>query len=343
MKELARFPLLVTAVNDSVLRLMDKNRDPTRQMVSDLINIELAYINTSHPDFIGADQAVQAASERVERARTDPNYGKPRRPEPQPKRLSRTETDRQSEEKKRKEEAQEEARMEGGAKVKCFMCGKMIDNDPAAVNKHVDECLKRQEQAEKEKKAREEAQKRNTGWWPFGGSKGGNSDKKQDSEKPEKQEKPELPPKPKKEEKSAEQSQQGKKKVPPPPPQHPKTSASSGIEEKYGKIAMTGRNEPLFNIELIKVMLESYYGIVRKNIKDTVPKTIMSFLIVQTAEMLSNHLIEELFNEENCEALLKESEETVSKRNIAKRNLEILENANRIINEVRDSARETNF
>ncbi len=40
--------------------------DPTKTMISSLIEIELAYINTSHPDFIGGSKAVAALMERMQ-------------------------------------------------------------------------------------------------------------------------------------------------------------------------------------------------------------------------------------------------------------------------------------
>jgi hypothetical protein len=35
--------------------LLQECRAPTKNMISNLINIELAFINTAHPDFIGAN------------------------------------------------------------------------------------------------------------------------------------------------------------------------------------------------------------------------------------------------------------------------------------------------
>lgn len=35
--------------------LLHECRAPTRAMISNLINIELAFINTAHPDFVGAN------------------------------------------------------------------------------------------------------------------------------------------------------------------------------------------------------------------------------------------------------------------------------------------------
>lgn len=51
--EITRFPDLRDRVVDVVNHMLRKCVGPTQSMISNLINIELAYINTSHPDFIG--------------------------------------------------------------------------------------------------------------------------------------------------------------------------------------------------------------------------------------------------------------------------------------------------
>ena len=56
MTELTRFPELREKVVDTVNGMLRKCVGPTQSMISNLINIELAYINTSHPDFIGKDK-----------------------------------------------------------------------------------------------------------------------------------------------------------------------------------------------------------------------------------------------------------------------------------------------
>eukprot|EP01083_Nonionella_stella_P190921 706989_1 len=56
--DIARFTLLRDKIVDTVNALLRKHREPARQMVTDLIHLELAYINTNHPDFIGGSKAV---------------------------------------------------------------------------------------------------------------------------------------------------------------------------------------------------------------------------------------------------------------------------------------------
>lgn len=56
--ELRRFHALREAVLEVVHGLLRKTLTPTHTMVSNLVHIELAHINTSHPDFIGGSRAV---------------------------------------------------------------------------------------------------------------------------------------------------------------------------------------------------------------------------------------------------------------------------------------------
>ena len=63
--ELTRFPELRDRVVDVVNHMLRKCVGPTQSMISNLINIELAYINTSHPDFIGGSRAVAQLMEKM--------------------------------------------------------------------------------------------------------------------------------------------------------------------------------------------------------------------------------------------------------------------------------------
>jgi dynamin 1-like protein len=61
--EMHRFPELRDRVIDVSYMLLKRCVAPTSKMISNLISIELAYINTSHPDFIGGKAAVNAATQ----------------------------------------------------------------------------------------------------------------------------------------------------------------------------------------------------------------------------------------------------------------------------------------
>jgi dynamin 1-like protein len=63
--ELQRFPILRDRMVEVVSSLLKRCVGPTQMMVGNLVKIELAYINTSHPDFIGGSRAVARLMEKV--------------------------------------------------------------------------------------------------------------------------------------------------------------------------------------------------------------------------------------------------------------------------------------
>ena len=65
-----RFPVLRERINVVVMKLLRDRLPITNDMVENLIAIELAYINTNHPDFVGG---TRAAYEAYMRAQTKPN------------------------------------------------------------------------------------------------------------------------------------------------------------------------------------------------------------------------------------------------------------------------------
>lgn len=65
--ELIRFPNLRDRLVEVVHDLLKRAVGPTQMMVSNLIKIELAYINTSHPDFIGGSRAVAQLMRKLEK------------------------------------------------------------------------------------------------------------------------------------------------------------------------------------------------------------------------------------------------------------------------------------
>ncbi len=64
--ELTRFPELRDRMSDTVSSLLRRCVGPTQMMISNLIKVELAYINTSHPDFIGGSRAVAQLMEKMQ-------------------------------------------------------------------------------------------------------------------------------------------------------------------------------------------------------------------------------------------------------------------------------------
>ena len=63
--ELTRYPNLRDRMMDVVSALLKRSVGPTQMWVSNLVRIELSYINTNHPDFIGGSRAVARLMEKM--------------------------------------------------------------------------------------------------------------------------------------------------------------------------------------------------------------------------------------------------------------------------------------
>lgn len=86
----------------------------------------------------------------------------------------------------------------------------------------------------------------------------------------------------------------------------------------------------------VEHLLQSYFSVVRKNVKDSVPKSIMHFLVNKSKESLQNQLVARLYKEELFEELLEESPLIAQKRKECERTIEALSKAHTILSEVRD-------
>jgi len=65
-KHLVRFPNLRERMVEFVIGLLRKYLVPLRDFIQDLIKIELAYINTNHPDFFGGGQTINLLIDKLQ-------------------------------------------------------------------------------------------------------------------------------------------------------------------------------------------------------------------------------------------------------------------------------------
>lgn len=65
--ELSRFPELRDRVVEVVNSMLRGSLVPSQTMIQNLIQIELSYVNTNHPDFIGGSRAVAQLMEKMQR------------------------------------------------------------------------------------------------------------------------------------------------------------------------------------------------------------------------------------------------------------------------------------
>ena len=86
--------------------------------------------------------------------------------------------------------------------------------------------------------------------------------------------------------------------------------------------------------EVIKLLLLSYFSIVKRTVADLVPKAIMLNLVVHTKEELQRELLAELYKKEAFDESLKESEATVLRRKECKKMIEALQKADEITSSI---------
>ena len=63
LPELKRFPNLAGCINDSVRTLLRDHLERTKKMITNLVEIQLAYVKTTHPEFISGSEAIAAATD----------------------------------------------------------------------------------------------------------------------------------------------------------------------------------------------------------------------------------------------------------------------------------------
>lgn len=89
--------------------------------------------------------------------------------------------------------------------------------------------------------------------------------------------------------------------------------------------------------EVIERLIKSYFYIVRKSIQDSVPKSVMHFLVNYVKDNLQSELVSSLYKADQIESLLSESEHIGQRRKEAAEMLEALQKASQIISEIRET------
>ncbi|XP_047738726.1 dynamin-1-like protein isoform X5 [Hyalella azteca] len=91
------------------------------------------------------------------------------------------------------------------------------------------------------------------------------------------------------------------------------------------------------DVDLIERLIKSYFYIVRKSIQDKVPKAVMHFLVNHVKDNLQSELVKHLYRQDQIDDLLSESPEVAQRRKEAAEMLKALQHANVIIGEIRET------
>ncbi len=87
---------------------------------------------------------------------------------------------------------------------------------------------------------------------------------------------------------------------------------------------------------IIKNLISSYYQLVKKNISDLVPKTIMCFLVNESKRMAETEMINQLYKSSELDVLLQEDPYVARKRKTAKEGLVNLKKSLEVLSEIKD-------
>ncbi|KAL2162672.1 hypothetical protein VTH06DRAFT_6508 [Thermothelomyces fergusii] len=118
-------------------------------------------------------------------------------------------------------------------------------------------------------------------------------------------------------------SAKNKKKASAMEPPPPTLKASGTLSEREG-----------IEVEVIKLLISSYYNIVKRTMIDMVPKAIMLNLVIHTKEAMQKELLENMYRQSELDDLLKESEYTVRRRKECQQMVDSLTRASEIVSQV---------
>ncbi|KAI1659051.1 vacuolar sorting protein 1 [Daldinia decipiens] len=87
-------------------------------------------------------------------------------------------------------------------------------------------------------------------------------------------------------------------------------------------------------VEVIKLLIASYFNIVKRTMIDMVPKAIMLNLVSYTKEEMQRELLENMYRNDTLDDLLKESDYTIRRRKECQQMVESLGKASEIVSQV---------
>ncbi|CAK7563749.1 MAG: vacuolar protein sorting-associated protein 1 [Sporothrix epigloea] len=87
-------------------------------------------------------------------------------------------------------------------------------------------------------------------------------------------------------------------------------------------------------VEVIKLLIQSYYNIVKRTMIDMVPKAIMLTLVQFTKDEMQRELLENMYRTDTLDDLLKESDYTVRRRKECQQMVDALAKASEVVSQV---------
>ena len=251
LPEMQRFVALRDKMHEVVKHVLRKCLKPTREMISNLVQCELAYINTNHPDFIGGSRAISAiaATATVQRSNSVVSSNTNVSPKQPVAAATKTPT------------YEAAANNNGGGFFSSFLRASSNNNNSGRMSTNTEEdSFNRQ---------------------AYGGLKLA---------------------------------------------QVPEVVCAPDDPTDRERI----------ETDIIKSLILSYFNIVKRNICDMVPKTVMHFTVNAAKDVIQKELVTQLYREDLFMNLLKEPEDISERREKCQEMLAILRNAIEVIGQIRD-------
>lgn len=98
--------------------------------------------------------------------------------------------------------------------------------------------------------------------------------------------------------------------------------------------ADTDNSRVVMETIIIQNLIQSYFAIVKKNVADLVPKTIMAFLVNESKQIAQRELVSEIYKQGNLEELLIEDPVISQTREQRKKEIGALRVAQGLLNDV---------
>ncbi|KAL6964213.1 Dynamin-related protein 3A [Sarracenia purpurea var. burkii] len=279
VNELQRFPVLRKRMDEVIGNFLREGLVPSETMIGHIIEMEMDYINTSHPNFVGGSKAVEMALQQVKSSGVAATISRP----------------------KDALEPEKAPASERSLKSRGILARQGNGIVPEQGVRPV---------ADVEKPA-SSGSTTGSSWGIssiFGGSDNRTSTKENSTNKPFRE------------------------------PVQSMEHALSMIHLREPPTVLrpseTHSDQEAIEIAVTKLLLSSYYDIVRKNIEDSVPKAIMHFLVNHTKRELHNVFIKKLYRDNLFEEMLQEPDEVGMKRKRTRETLRVLQQAFRTLDEL---------
>ncbi|XP_020222360.1 dynamin-related protein 3A isoform X2 [Cajanus cajan] len=256
--ELQRFPFLRKYMDEVIGNFLREGLEPSETMITHMIEMEMDYINTSHPNFIGGSKAIEAAVQQTKSSRV----------------------------------ALPVSRVKDVLESDKGLASDRSGKSRSILARHANGVVADQgvRAASEIEKVATSGSTGGSSWGIssiFGGGDNRVSVKENTASKPHTE-----------------------------PVQNMQSISTIHLREPPTVLRPLESSSETEAVEIIvtKLLLKSYYDIVRKNVEDLVPKAIMHFLVNNTKRDLHNVFIEKLYREDLFEEMLQEPDEVAMKR-----------------------------